>query len=422
VLRSWFSCVTALAILTAHAALAQQAASSRALGRRVALVMGNTGYPRTPVPAARADAKSMEDVLRRVNFDVHTATDTTRKRFAEEMDQFIGKLQPNDVAVFYYSGHGVQLEGENYLLGVDFNASDKYDVRYDGYALTRIEERMERSGAALSILILDASRNNPFVDTKTVGHGLAAAGSGRGTFLAFSSAADSVSIDGANATTSLFTSRLAITLETPGLTLDEVLNRVRAEVIRESDGRQVPVQVSSVAGTFYFIPPPGSAEDAFRAGMGLLGGNKAADAIRYFDRAIGMQPAYGPAYVERALGRKMLGDEQRSREDFEAAINLRPIDGSAYVHRAVAYASQGRFERALADLDRAVRLDNGSVEAHEYRGLVFFHLGDFKAAVEEFDAAINLSPLAIYLYRFRGKPRATPTSGHSRITRGPSSI
>jgi tetratricopeptide (TPR) repeat protein len=367
--------------------------------------MGNSGYPSTPVPAARDDAKSMEDVLRRVNFDVHMATDTTRKHFAEEMDQFIARLQPNDVAVFYYSGHGVQLEGENYLLGVDFNASDKYDVRYDGYALTRIEERMERSGAALSILILDASRNNPFLDTKSVRRGLAPAGSGRGTFLAFSAEANSVSIDGTNATGSLFTSRLAIALETPGLTLDEVLNRVRAEVIRESDGRQVPVQVSSVGGTFYFIPPPGSADDAFRAGIELLSANKAANAIPYFDRAIGMQPAYAPAYVERALGRKMLGDEQHSHDDFEAAINLRPIDSNAYVHRALAFASQGRLERALTDLDRAVRLDGRSGKAHEYRGLVFFQLGEYKAAADEFDAAISLSPRILALYHLRGKAR-----------------
>ena len=92
-----------------------------------------------------------------------------------------------NVAAFYYAGHGLQIDGENYLVPVDFDAKDEADAKYAAYSASRVQERLERAGARVILVVLDACRNNPFANTRSGGGGLAAMGSGKGTLIAFAS-------------------------------------------------------------------------------------------------------------------------------------------------------------------------------------------------------------------------------------------
>jgi tetratricopeptide (TPR) repeat protein len=399
-----------ICVLAVQSAFAHQPTEpkldSPSSGRRVALVIGNTNYTRASVPMGLSDAKAMEQVLRQLNFDVDSATNVSRKGLAESIDRFVARLQANDVVVFYFSGHGIQLDGENYLIGIDFGGVDQYDVQYDGYPLARIQERIERSGASLSIFIIEACHENPFHNTKGMSRGLAIESGGRGTFLAFASEPGTVSVDTDLKSNSLFTAHLLAAMEQPGLSLDEIFNKVRVEVKQESNGRQIPIQVSSVSGSYYFIPSPGSAADAFEQGLRLLKEKKPNEAIPYFDHAIGIDPGHLAAHVRKAEALTLLGDDKRAHTDLEEALRLRPVGSDGYFHRALAYISENRFERALIDLNTAISLDKNSTQAHESRALVREHFIDFAGAIEDYDSAIFASPDDISLYRARGRDRS----------------
>lgn len=222
--------------------------------RKVALVVGNDSYPKWPLKNSANDARSVEAALREVGFQTETVLNVGLKNLERSVDQFVTRIQPGDVAMFYYAGHGIQIDAENYLVPVDFDAKDEADAKYVSYSASRVQERMDRAGARLTILVLDACRNNPFRATRSTGGGLAAMNTGKGTLIAFATSPGKTADDNVHGTNGLFTSHLVRALREPGLSLDQVFNRVRERVYAESGERQLPWTVSSVIGEFYFRP------------------------------------------------------------------------------------------------------------------------------------------------------------------------
>ncbi len=223
-----------------------------------ALIVGNDSYQRSPLVNAVNDARGMDRTLSDLGFSVETVIDADYPTFDRAVDIFADRLSPGDVALFYYAGHGVQIDGENYLIPVDLERANAAKVKYRALPADLIRERMEHSGARLAILILDACRDNPFHGTRSAGTGLAQMETGVGTFIAFSTAPgrtaadDLPSVEGSTAGNGLFTHHLINTLETPGLSIDEVFNEVRRKVYQDSEGRQIPWTASSLIGSFYF--------------------------------------------------------------------------------------------------------------------------------------------------------------------------
>jgi Tol biopolymer transport system component len=223
--------------------------------KQVALVIGNAAYSNRPLANPVHDAQAVAQRLRELNFDVTLATNTGRKAMGQAIDQFVDKLGTGDVAFFYYSGHGMQVEGENYLIPIDFQGQNETDVRYDAHPVGRIQERMERSGAQLNMLVLDACRDNPYRSAVRSGAGgLAAMNAGRGTFLAFATAPGRTASDNAAGQYGLFTQYLIEALSMRGLGLDDVFNLVRERVDAASGGKQLPWTLSSVVGRYSFVP------------------------------------------------------------------------------------------------------------------------------------------------------------------------
>ena len=223
------------------------------LGQKRALVIGNSAYPKWPLKNAANDAMDMAAALRELGFDVQVATNVGLKPLEQAIDRFVGRLGPSDTAIFFFAGHGVQLGGENYLVPVDFDAKDEADAKYVAYSASRIHDRMDASGASLNILILDACRNNPFGSGRSIGGGgLAAMNSGKGSFIAFATAPGKTASDNPAGRNGLFTASLLKQIQQPGLSLDQVFNRVRQQVYQASGQQQLPWTSSSVIGDFFF--------------------------------------------------------------------------------------------------------------------------------------------------------------------------
>ena len=256
-------CVLALCIC-ANRAAGQRDLRVESAGNHFALAIGNNAYRRGVLKNAVNDARGVADALRDVGFTVDVVTDAGLARMEEAVDRFVSLLKPGDIAVFYYAGHGVQVDGENYLIPTDFNGKDEADIKFQSRSASWIQEKLDRTGAQLKILILDACRTNPFRIKRSLEGGLAQMQGGQGSFIAFATAAGKVADDNPASGHGLFTQHLIETLHEPGLTLDGVFNRVRTEVDRDSGHEQLPYIYSGVIGEFYFRPPAAGAVSSSR--------------------------------------------------------------------------------------------------------------------------------------------------------------
>lgn len=223
-------------------------------GKRLALVIGNNAYARAPLKNAANDARVMGQALQKVRFQSEVLVDANARSMEAGVNQFASRLSAGDVAVFYFAGHGVQIDGENYLIPTDFDGHDEADVKYHSLSASWVQEKLDKTGAQLKIVILDACRNNPFRVSRGAGGGLAQMQGGRGSFIAFATAAGKVASDNVQDNNGLFTKHLAARIQQPGLSLDEVFNSVRADVDQASTGQQLPYIYSGVIGQFYFAP------------------------------------------------------------------------------------------------------------------------------------------------------------------------
>jgi sugar lactone lactonase YvrE len=218
------------------------------VGRRLALVIGNAAYAGSPLRNSLNDARDMAAALEAIGFSVTTELDLTRRRMDEVTAQFASKLRGGDLALFYYAGHGIQYNQENYLLPVDFTAASPSDVQYNAVPAAQIRDRMEESGARVRILILDACRDNPFRLTRGGAGGLAAMSSQEGTLIAYATADNSTADDGALDRNGLYTRCLLESLRAPGVTLKRWFETTRDSVWEQSHHRQRPVTYDGIVG------------------------------------------------------------------------------------------------------------------------------------------------------------------------------
>ncbi len=231
-------------------------AASALAERRVALVVGNSDYQHTSrLKNPRNDAAAVSAVLRRLNFDVLEGTDLDDQAFRRLARDFAIKMEGAEVALFFYAGHGLQVQGKNYLLPVGASLKRELDLEFEAVPLDLIMTQMER-GQRTNIVLLDACRNNPLVDdlarsmgtrSATLGRGLARVETGVGTYVGFSTQPGNVALDG-EGTNSPFAAALIKNIETPGLDIETLMRQVREDVIKSTNGRQVPWGNSSLIG------------------------------------------------------------------------------------------------------------------------------------------------------------------------------
>ena len=219
---------------------------------RFALVIGNAGY--TNVPALDNpvnDARLMSDELRDVGFSVTTLTDVSRAQIMQEVEAFASKVRAagsEALAVFYFAGHGVRSDGFNYLLPLNVNIRSESDIAGEAVPAEWVLDRIH-SPKAVSVMILDACRDSPFSSQSEVnvdvGDGLARMTARTNNLIAYATGPGEVALDGTGAN-SPYTAAIARAIGTSGLSLEQMFEQVRADVVDETDGVQSPWARSSL--------------------------------------------------------------------------------------------------------------------------------------------------------------------------------
>ena len=233
-------------------------------GSRCALVIGNGKYATGPLRNPANDAADMAAALKEIGFKVTLATDANKKTMFQLIDQFGSDIKGADLALFYYSGHGVQEGGENYLIpvGADINAAS--DVELEGVQLQRLIARMNSGEAGTNVVILDACRNNPFPQaSKGMERGLAVVGQKPPeSVIVYATEAGETAEDGGGRN-GVFTTALLKNIRR-NEELTRILRDVNAEVRQVTGQKQKPAKYDNLTRDVYLtgLASPGTAAGA----------------------------------------------------------------------------------------------------------------------------------------------------------------
>jgi hypothetical protein len=249
------------ALAAAIALLSLLSAGPAAAEKRVALVVGNSAYQNiTRLDNPRNDATLMADTLSSLGFTLiggRAQLDLDKAALDTDVQNFGRQIQGADVALFYYAGHGVQVNGSNYLVPVGANPTREADVDFQMVDINLVLRQMQGSGTRLNMVILDACRNNPFGGRglRSADGGLAQMRAPEGTLISYATQPGSVAQDGSDGH-SPYTKALATTIKQAGLDIFQTFNQVGLAVKRETSGSQQPwVSSSPIDGSFYFVAP-----------------------------------------------------------------------------------------------------------------------------------------------------------------------
>ncbi|MFD1695194.1 caspase family protein [Roseibium aestuarii] len=244
----------------------QEAVAPAFDGKRVALVLGNSRYEHAPeLPNPKNDAADISDSLKGLGFEVITALDGTKAGMERSIRDFVRALPGAKIALFFYAGHAMQVDGVNHLIPIDASLEDQTAVDFETIRLDTVLDFMNAPDR-LSIALLDACRDNPLSRRFTrsmsatrsafIGRGLAApAIAGGNILIGYATSPGEVALDGAG-DNSPFTTALLRHMSTRGLEVELMMKRVKADVFEETGGQQAPWHNSALRDEFYFASAP----------------------------------------------------------------------------------------------------------------------------------------------------------------------
>lgn len=358
--------VLAVAAVRAGPVLAAAPAKIRQTGggqtdqasRRVALVMGNSAYRTVaPLPNPANDARLMAEALKSLGFELvggRALTDLAGKADMEQAVQRFGEMVKGAaVGVFFYAGHGVQVDGKNYLVPVGANVAARTQIKYQLLDADYVLDEMAAAGTQVNVVVLDACRNNPFGDRglRDVAAGLAQIMAPKGTLLAYSTAPGRTAADGAG-NNSPFTQALARHIRTPGLRIDDVFMRVGVEVEQKTGGEQSPWKSDNLRGVFCLSGQCGTPQDGISAAAAGNGARIAALEKELAEKtALAEQAKAQAARIapQAALIRPDSRQDQYARPDPLAAL-----EWDAFWRLGVLHWQDARFEVSLDEKNKAV--------------------------------------------------------------------
>lgn len=222
----------------------------------LALVIGNSAYSEGELKNPVNDANDVSSKFRNLGFDVILKTDTQLREMASCVNDFALKASEYDVAVFYYAGHGVQYEGENYLIPVDANLQSEADIRFYCENVNRVLAKLDESKCRLKILMLDACRNNPFErgwKRSSSASGLSSMDAPHGTIISYATAPGTTAADGAENRNSPYTAAFIDLLDKSDFSVLLLFNELNNVVRKNTGNRQNPwISCSGIDGDFCF--------------------------------------------------------------------------------------------------------------------------------------------------------------------------
>jgi len=219
--------------------------------KRVALVIGNGAYKDSPLRNPVNDASDMASKLRKLNFDVTLVKNANQRTLDEQIHAFRNKLPAAEIRLFYYAGHGLQVQGVNYLVPVGIEVRNENDIKYEAVDVGKVLDSMADAGKGVNIIVLDACRNNPFSRSfRSSSRGLAKMDAPHGSMIVYATSPGDVAADG-DGRNGVFTEQLLKNIDRSGRTLEKVLKETGKGVMRATGGDQVPWTTSSVFDDVY---------------------------------------------------------------------------------------------------------------------------------------------------------------------------
>lgn len=220
---------------------------------KIALIIGNAAYPESQLANPVNDANAIGEKLKRLGFETILRTDATNKVMEEALADFASNLATRDVALFFFAGHGMQIDGRNYLTAINTNFDREIDAKYSSIPLDKVIETMEKGSNKTDIIILDACRTNPYerrwrgVDSR----GLAPVYAPKGMIIGYATSPGQVAYDG-DGHNGAYTDALLRHVSTPDITIEDLFKRVRNTLSSSTRGRQISWEHTSLMGDFYF--------------------------------------------------------------------------------------------------------------------------------------------------------------------------
>lgn len=312
-------------------AIATISSDSAFAGRRIALVIGNSTYKHADwLPNTINDARAVAAMLKTAGFDsVEEKENLGAIELKRALREFMSSAGDADIAIVYFSGHGIEVKGTNYLIPVDARLASDLDTEDEAVSLDRIVLAVQPA-QRLRLIILDACRDNPFfhhgarqIVVRSVDKGLLPAEpSGVDTLIAYAAKAGSVSFDGEGAS-SPFTAALVKYLAEPGLDIRIAFGRVRDEVLTATSGRQEPFLYGSLGGaTISLVPARSQPPAAADPGASILSDYVIAERIgtrQAWESFLALHGSGIYADLARAQLARLLGGADASRGQPEAS-------------------------------------------------------------------------------------------------------
>ena len=251
-LKKFTVLISSLLFLYSPVALSAENRDIKLHVQRLALVIGNSAYQMAPLKNPLNDAEDMAVNLKNLGFEVILKKNADQRTMEDTIRYFGKQLRNGGVGLFYFAGHGMQVNGRNYLIPIDAKIESENDVKYEAVDAGRVLGQMEDAENKINIVILDACRNNPFSrNFRTSERGLARMDAPKGSLIAYATAPGEVAADGSERN-GIFTKYLMKHMIEPNLPIELVLKQARIDVARVTGGKQIPWEASSLMGNFYF--------------------------------------------------------------------------------------------------------------------------------------------------------------------------
>ena len=280
--------IRTVTVLAAVWVAAVTASVADAATPRIALVIGNGAYENAPLANPVNDARLIAQTLRQLDFQVLEHLNVNQKDMKRAIQLFGDRLElagAEAVGLFYYAGHGVAVNGRNYLIPTDAAIDRESDIDIEAVATDTVLAQMEYTRNALNFVILDACRNNPYTRSfRSATRGLARMDAPRGTLISYATAPGDVALDG-EGEHSPYSRALAKAMLKPGMLVEQMFKRVRQLVVAETENRQTPWESSSLTGDFYFkaAPPAATSATGIAASADVIAWNTIEDSTNAAD-------------------------------------------------------------------------------------------------------------------------------------------
>lgn len=375
----------ATACLTLFVTLAWLMASVALAEKRVALVIGNGAYKAaSPLANPANDAADMAAALEALGFKVILGIDLDKPQFDATLRSFSRELEDAGTGLLFYAGHGLQVGGQNYLIPVDAKLERERDLAFEAVALDLVLRQMELERQdRTNIVFLDACRDNPLARnlarsmgtrSTAIASGLAQVQTGVGTFISYSTQPGNVALDGSGRN-SPFTAALSRHVKAPGASLNSIMIAVRNDVLRATQGKQVPWDHSALTGDFYFdlaalqTPP--------RPGTGSVSGDQNAmkDRLGKLEEELRNKAAAADAATAATLAQlkqrvRQLQEENRAEQDRSFRLQRENAFEQDGQKRISAFQEQSRIQNGIqrrkkdiADLEAEIAKLSGGQKA-----------------------------------------------------------